>query len=78
MKINSSIPCALSQKLIIYGSFAVLCQLIFITLSANITLLSHSAELVRYIHLPYLEYPLVSFALIIGGGALIDYVNLNK
>ena len=77
MKTNLIFPCVLSQKFIIYGSFSVLCQLLFIMLSANIALMSHSHEFVRYIHMTYLEYPLASLALIIGGGALIDYVNLN-
>ena len=71
------IPCSISLKFLHYGLFAVLCQLIFMMLSIDLSLASHSMELVRYTYVPYLEYPIVSVTLIIGGAFLIDYITIK-
>ena len=77
MKKKIAIPCSLSQIILIYGLFAILCQLSFLYLSASIFLSANSAEMLGYIYIPYLEYPILSLAIVIGGGLLIDYVYLH-
>ena len=71
------IPCKISFLLILFGSFAVLCQLIFIVLHIDIfhPLASPSVLLHSYAHV--IQYPLASLALAIGGALLIDYVLLR-
>lgn len=77
MKQNISIPCPLSRQLFIYGFFSVLCQLAFLYLSADIFLSENSRTMLEYIYVPYIEYPILSIAIIIGGGLLIDYIVLH-
>ena len=78
MKTEIKIPCSLSKKFISYGLFAVLSQLIFIALNVGIILPERGIDIVTYIYLPYLEYPLVSLALVIGGALLFDYINIKN
>ena len=77
MKKAIAVPCYLSRLIFIYGFFTLLCQLSFLYLSASIFLDTNSAEMFRYIYFPYLEYPILSFTLIIGGGLLVDYICLR-
>ena len=73
-KAFTEIPCKLSGKIFIYGFFTVLCQLSFLYLSANIFLSENSPQMLRYIYIPYLEYPLACVAIIIGGALLVDWI----
>ena len=77
MKEKCFIPCSLSLRFFIYGLFTVLCQVIFLALSVSLALSHHSIEFVKYIYIPYLEYPLSSLTLVIGGALLLDYLNLK-
>ena len=77
MKKTTVIPCPLSRSFMIYGAFTVFCQLVFIVLNINIRLLYDSPALVRYIYVPWLEYPILSLALILAGACLFDYINIR-
>ncbi len=77
IKKNIPVPCSISKQVLLYGFFAVLCQLVFMILNINLLLASHSIEFVRYTYIPYLEFPLVSVALIIGGAFLVDYITIK-
>lgn len=78
MKKIIDIPCRLSLIFMIYGSFAVFSQLIFMILHINILMSSHNFEMVKYICVPYLEYPLISIVLVLGGALLFDYIKLKE
>ena len=78
LKAMINIPCQLSISFMSYGFFAVLCQLVFMVLNINILLSSSSLEFVSYMYAPFLEYPLLSFTLIIGGSLLFDYLALKE
>lgn len=77
IKKKTSIPCPVSKQILLYGFFAVFCQLVFMVLNINLLLTSHSMDFVRYTYIPYLEYPIVSVALIIGGAFIVDYVTIK-
>ena len=77
MKNRTIIPCSLSVRFMIYGFFTILCQLAFLVLCINITIIERGPHIARYIYLPCIEYPIVSLALIIGGALLFDYINLR-
>ena len=76
MKNNITIPCSLSRQIFIYGLFAILCQVTFLYLHASIFLHNHSPAMLEYIYTPYLEYPLLSIAVLFGGGLIIDLIFL--
>ncbi len=76
--LSSTIPCSVSSGIMLYGSFAILCQLVFMALHISILLGSHSMGFVSYTYIPYFEYPILSLALIFGGAWLIDYVTLKS
>ena len=61
-----------------HGFFAVLCQCAMILLCVLCEDGNVATELLRYRYLPYLEYPLMSLALLIGGSLLIDWVDLTQ
>lgn len=77
MNTKTKVPCSLSKSFMSYGLFSVFSQLVFIILNVNIMLGQTSSEVVTYINLPYLEYPLASLALVIGGALLFDYVTMK-
>ena len=75
-----SIPCSpLAKKCLIYGFFAVICNLTFIFFlafndSAPPYILVH-----KFAHL--LEYPIMTVAILVGGALILDYIekeNENK
>ena len=76
MKNNVIIPCPLSRQIFIYGLFAILSQLTFLYLSASIFLYDHSRVMLGYIYTPYLEYPILSIAILLGGCLIIDSIFL--
>ena len=61
-----------SKQLLIYGFFAVLCQLTFLYLFCLDTSVGTSADVLRHVYIPLLEYPFLSLLLLIGGTRLID------
>ena len=58
---------------LILGTYTVLCQLSMILLYASTTPDTVSTDVLRHIIIPWLEYPLMSLALVIGGAALLNY-----
>ena len=56
-----------SKQLLIYGFFAVLCQLTFLYLFCLDTSVGTSADVLRHVYIP-----LLSLLLLIGGTRLID------
>jgi len=72
------IPGKISLNIIIYGLFAVLCQLIFMILHINILLSSYTPGYIMYTYVPNFESPLMSIAIIIGGAFLIDYTIIRS
>lgn len=78
---NKSLPIPISRyaKLCLhYGIFAVLSQCVMILLCVLCEDESVATELLRYRYLPYLEYPLMSLALLVGGSLLIDWATLTQ
>ena len=67
-------PSRLTSLLLIYGFFAVLCQLCLMLLCLRMEDPSRSFALLRHVYLPWLESPLVSVLLIIGGATLFTYL----
>lgn len=71
----SKIPISKPAKLLLhYGFFAVLCQSVMILFCILCEDSSVSDEVLRYRYVPYLEYPLMSLSILIGGALLIDWV----
>ncbi len=68
----------LSLSIMIYGFFAVLCQLFLILLQvlAEDPSVSHGVLTHRY--LPYLEYPLMSVTLLLCGAYLLEYIQQKE
>ena len=64
----------LAQRLLVYGFFAILCQLVFIFLFLILQPPHISLSVLRHFYAPWLEYPLVSLALTIGGAVLFTYI----
>lgn len=67
-------PSAVSSKFMIYGFFAVICQLALILFTFTSIFTPSTAAYIKDTYFLYLEYPLASTALIIGGAYLMDYV----
>ncbi len=63
-----------SYLLLLFGTYAVLCQLTFILLSVRTAPETVSLDVLRHRVIPWLEYPLMSLTLIFGGGALLEWV----
>ena len=57
-----------------FGTYAVLCQVSMILLFALAVPENVASDVLRHWILPWLEYPLMSLALLLGGALLIDYV----
>ena len=66
-----------SRLCTVYGFFAVLCQSVMILLCVICEDANVSREVLRHTYLPYLEYPLMSLTLIIGGALLLDWAILR-
>ncbi len=60
--------------LLVYGLFAVLCQCVFLLLFYICEAPNISGEVLLHRYVPLLEYPLMSLALLFGGGSLIGYI----
>lgn len=74
-----SIPITRYARLCLhYGFFAVMCQSAMILLCVLCEDPSVETALLRYRYLPYLEYPLMSLTLLIGGALLIDWASLSQ
>ncbi len=56
----------------LFGTYAVLCQIVFILLYVCTAPKSLSTDVLRHTVLPWLEYPLTSLALVFGGACLLD------
>ena len=54
-----------------HGIYAVLCQLTFILLTVQIQAQTLATPLLYRTYLPWLEYPLASLTLLIGGSLLL-------
>ena len=54
-----------------HGAYAVLCQLTLILLTVMHQAAALSAPVLRHTYLPWLEYPLASLTLLIGGSLLL-------
>ncbi|MBE6546730.1 MAG: hypothetical protein E7668_04745 [Ruminococcaceae bacterium] len=57
-----------------YGLYAILCQLCLILLHALQADPTVSADVLRHVFLPYLEYPLMSLTVLLGGTVLLELV----
>ena len=68
---------SLSYRLLCYGTYAVLCQLVLLTLWILSTDPSVCPEVVAHRFVPLLEYPIMSIALLLSGALLIDYAMLS-
>jgi len=64
----------LAPLLLIYGSYAVLCQLAFILLSVLIRATDPSLFLSWDTYVLWLESPVASITVLIGGAALFTYL----
>ncbi len=64
----------LSYRLLFLGTYAVLCQLTLILLYVCVMPDDISHDVLRHTVLPWLEYPLMSLALILGGATLLNWV----
>ena len=64
--------CPPSKLILIYGFFAVLCQLTFLYLFCVDAAPTTSADVLRHVYIPLLEYPFLSILLLLGGTRLID------
>ncbi len=67
-----------SRQLWLYGFYALLCQMLFLFLflTEDVQILSSATLLHKY--LPLLEYPIMSFSLLIGGALFYDYIVLSN
>ena len=63
----------LSSLLLLFGTYAVLCQTVMILLFVCTAPSSLSLDVVRHTVIPWLEYPLMSLVLLFGGAVLIRY-----
>ena len=54
-----------------HGAYAVLCQLTFILLTVQIQAQALATPLLYRTYLPWLEYPLASLTLLIGGSLVL-------
>ena len=63
---------------LIYGLYAILCQLSFILLHALYVAPYISSDVLRHWFVPYLEYPLMSITLILVGSVLLELVSDPK
>lgn len=61
-----------SGLILIYGFFAVFCQVTFLYLFCAEAAPSTSADVLRHVYIPLLEYPFLSILLLFGGTRLID------
>ena len=68
---------SLTQRWLIYGFFAILCQLGSIFLFLVLQPSTVSDSVLRHLYAPWLEYPLVSLALTVGGAVLFTYLEQN-
>ncbi|MBR2293154.1 MAG: hypothetical protein IKA44_02445 [Clostridia bacterium] len=66
-----SIP---SRLCLVFGLFAILCQLCFLYLWISIESPTVSADVLAHTFAPLLEYPLMSLTLLLGGTLLIEYI----
>ena len=66
-------PCKISFYLLLFGIFAVLCQLVLIILHMNFFHPTASPSVLLHTYAHFLQYPLASLTLSIGGALLIDY-----
>ena len=73
-----AIPSKYSLYMMVFGVFSVLCQLLFIVLHIDISHPTASPSVLLHAYANYIEYPLASLSLSIGGALLIDYVILRS
>ena len=73
----NAFPSKYSLYLLIFGCFAALCQLLFIILHMDISHPTASPSVLLHTYAHFIEYPLASLSLSIGGALLIDYVILR-
>ena len=72
-----SLPSSLSFRLLHYGSFAVLCQLVALSFLILTAEPSVTLPVLAHKFVPLLEYPLMSLSLLLSGALLIDYALLS-
>jgi hypothetical protein len=73
---NLSPPFA--QRWLIYGLYAVFCQMTAIFLFLILQLPVTSFAVLRHFYAPWLEYPLCSLLLTVGGAVLFTYVDQHQ
>lgn len=68
----------IAQRWLIYSFFAIFCQLvsIFLFLSLKVAFMPYSV--LRHFYAPWLEYPLLSLSLTIGGAVLFTYLEKHN
>lgn len=69
---TNTFPSRISAKILIYGFYAVLCQLLIMLLKLSVLLTEYEPSIIYNFILPEFEYPLINIALIISGAYLID------
>ncbi|MBE6667216.1 MAG: hypothetical protein E7607_02765 [Ruminococcaceae bacterium] len=71
------IPCKISFCLLLFGIFTVLCQLVMILLHIDFVHPTASPSVLLHTYANFIQFPLASLALTVGGALLIDYVLLR-
>ena len=72
------LPSSLSYRLLHYGIYAALCQLVLLSLWVLVSDPSVSPDVIAHRFIPLLEYPIMSVTLLLSGALLIDYAMLSQ
>lgn len=64
--------CRPAQLVFIYGMYAVICHLLLIGLHILFSIPTVSVSVLQHIFLPWIEHSVMSFVLVLGGGAAIN------
>ena len=67
-----------SRLLLRYGLFAVLSQLSLMLVYIDVASATFPPSLLSYRFAPWLEYPLTTIALLLGGAYLIEWIQKNE
>lgn len=75
-KLSKKQLCHPAQIFLIYGSYAVVCHLVFIALHILLSRQGTSNAVLGHLFAPWLEHSLMSMVLVIGGAAALDVLSL--
>ena len=76
MKKTKILSSSLSQKCLIYGFFAVICNLTAILLMTQTD--ASPAYILAHRFAPLLEYPVMTVVILVAGAMLFDCIDLHK